>query len=203
MNLQEIPIDSLEPHPLNSNVMPAKLREKLVEHMRSTGRYPPVIVRPLTVDGQAKHQILDGHHRVAALRKLGEAAVRCVVWDVGDEEALTLLATLNRLQGQDDPKRRAALLQELASLPGVDLKALHEKLPEDRAGLQALLKLNSQPPRPKAPTPLQDVPVPVHFFLLPEHKRALEELLATQGGTREQALLALLGLPKTPDAEAA
>ena len=36
--------------------------------------------------------------------------------------------------------------------------------------------------------------VPVHFFLAPDQREALEAKLAATGPTREQALLQLLGL---------
>ena len=41
-----IPLDHLRAHPLNSNVMPEDLREKLRAHIHRTGRYPFLVVRP-------------------------------------------------------------------------------------------------------------------------------------------------------------
>ena len=101
-----VPLDDLRPHPLNSNVMPEDLRDKLAAHIRRTGRYPFLVVRPLPEEPN-KYQVLDGHHRVEVLRELGFTEARCDVWEVNDREAKLLLATLNRLQGQDVPIRRA------------------------------------------------------------------------------------------------
>ena len=107
-----VPLANLRPHPLNANVLPEDLKVKLKAHIKRTSRYPHVIVRSHP-DEPEIYQILDGHHRVEVLRDLGHAEARCDVWDVDDREAKLLLATLNRLEGQDVPIRRASLVHEL------------------------------------------------------------------------------------------
>ena len=47
MTLQWIPLGVLEPHPENSNRMPAHLMEKLKAHIERTGLYEPLVVRPI------------------------------------------------------------------------------------------------------------------------------------------------------------
>jgi len=137
---RQIPIDELRSHPLNSNVMPEDLRAKLAAHIKQSGRYPMVIVRPHP-DDAGRFQILDGHHRVEVLRDLGHTDVRCDVWNVDDREAKLLLATLNRLQGQDSPIRRAQLLHELlGELSLVDLAGLLPESDKQIEELQALLQ---------------------------------------------------------------
>lgn len=131
-----IPLAQLIPHPLNANVMAPELKEKLARHIARSGRYPPLIVRQLR-DGT--HQILDGHQRVEVLGELGEEGAWCLVWEISDEEALILLGTLNRLEGQDVPGRRAALIAELEAHHS--LAALAELLPEDEAQLESALQL--------------------------------------------------------------
>ncbi len=114
-----VPLDDLVAHPLNSNVMPEEYQSKLKAHIKRTGRYPFLVVRPHPKE-PGKYQVLDGHHRVAILRDLGHREARCDVWEVDDREAKLLLATLNRLQGQDQPIRRAQLLHELLGEMSVD-----------------------------------------------------------------------------------
>lgn len=186
---KRLPIDRLDPHPLNSNVMPKALMDKLADEVRRTGLYPPIIVRPV---GQ-RYQILDGHHRVEVLRSIGHDAANVVVWPVDDEQAMVLLASLNRLQGEDDPRKRAALLGKLReSMP---ISELAKRLPEDAARVKKLLELNSAPPSPRTPTPVDLMPVCVHFFVQPVQRSAIEKKLRERGGPRESALLDLLGLP--------
>jgi len=133
-----VPLDDLIPHPLNANVMPEELREKLRAHIKRSGRYPFLVVRPHP-EQRGKFEILDGHHRVAILRDLGHTEARCDVWNVDDREAKLLLATLNRLEGQDVPIRRAQLIHEL--LGGMSLEDLAGLLPETDKQLEDLHSL--------------------------------------------------------------
>jgi len=200
MNTKTIPLENLLAHPANSNVMPDHLVAKLADHIQRTGQYPPLIVRPIaqqtgdsTPDTDAPtYQILDGHHRTRALRQLGHGAAKCVIWRADDREALVLLATLNRLQGQDDPRRRADLVGSLAKQ--FDLDSLAGYLPERKDQIKKLLEIQDRPPTPRPPLTLGQMPVAVHFFLLPEQKKQLDKVLQSYGGTKEEALMALLNL---------
>jgi ParB-like chromosome segregation protein Spo0J len=138
---RNVPLGDLVPHPLNSNVMSDDLREKLKAHIKRTGRYPFLVVRPF---GE-KYQVLDGHHRVAILRDLGHAEARCDVWDVDDREAKLLLATLNRLEGQDQPIKRAQLIHELLGEMGMeDLAGLLPETDRQLEDLHSLLEFPAE-----------------------------------------------------------
>ena len=135
-----VPLDDLLAHPLNSNVMPPDLQEKLRAHIKRTGRYPFLVVRPHPNE-PGKFQVLDGHHRVAILRELGHTEARCDVWEVDDHEAKLLLATLNRLAGQDVPIRRAELIHELlGEMSAEDLAGLLPETDKQLEELHALLE---------------------------------------------------------------
>jgi ParB-like chromosome segregation protein Spo0J len=135
-----VPLDDLVAHPLNSNVMSLDLQEKLRVNIQRTGRYPFLVVRPHP-DQTGKFQVLDGHHRVAILRELGHREARVDVWEVDDREAKLLLATLNRLQGQDQPLRRAELIHELLGEMSVDdLAGLLPETDKQLEELHALLE---------------------------------------------------------------
>ncbi len=129
-------IDRLAPHPMNANVMSPELIAKLKENIGRTRRYPPIIVRCLA-DGT--FQVLDGWHRILVLRELGERSAWCLAWEVGDQDALVLLATLNRLHGEDVPGKRAALIAELQQHETLARLAL--LLPESEAELTSALEL--------------------------------------------------------------
>lgn len=190
MQMIEIEVDRLRPHPRNSNVMAAPLLEKLTEHIRRSGRYPPIVARP--IDGGA-YQILDGHHRVAALRTLAHRTARCVVWEVDEDEALLLLATLNRLEGQDDPRKRATLVRELSQRS--EWKQLARQLPERSEHLKKLLALDRPTTSPRPPQPSGEMVQAVYFFLRPTERSALKRRLKVIGGSRESALMTLVGEP--------
>ena len=175
---RQIPLDELVPHPLNSNVMAPEYREKLLAHIRRTGRYPFLVVRPHpAVPG--KFQTLDGHHRVEILRELGHVDARCDVWDVDDREAKLLLATLNRLEGSDVPVRRAQLLHELLGEWNVtDLGGL---LPETEAEIEDLHSLLEFPAdeiaeqlTADAEARERELPVLLHFVVSHEQAGLIE-----------------------------
>lgn len=173
-----IPLVGLRPHPLNSNVMPEDLRAKLAAHIKQSGRYPMVIVRPHP-DEPGQFQILDGHHRVEVLRDLGHTEIRCDVWAVDDREAKILLATLNRLQGQDSPIRRAQLLHEL--LGEMSLGDLAGLLPETDKQIEELHALLEFPAEEIAALLAADaaeqekvLPRVISFVVTPEQEELIE-----------------------------
>jgi len=167
MMMQRLPLDRVHSHPGNANVMPTRLFRALVQHMRETRRYPPLIVRP-HAERQGHFQLLDGHHRATALREIGETSARCDIWDdVDDDHAAMLLLTLNRLEGSDDPKKRAALIESLcAARDRAAVDAIMQRLPDDRRRVERLRALAAAAP---AVTPCSvDAPralEPVTFFL--------------------------------------
>ena len=127
-----IPLARLHPHPQNANQMDDTFRDKLAANIQREGNYPPLIVRPHP-QRPGDYELLDGHQRAPLLARLGYSDARCYVWPCDDATALVLLATLNRLEGQDDPRLRAELLAELTAVLSTDELAL--LLPEDDVAL--------------------------------------------------------------------
>jgi ParB-like chromosome segregation protein Spo0J len=196
-----IALGDLRPHPLNSNVMPDDLREKLKAHIRCNGRYPHLIVRQHPEE-QGKFQVLDGHHRVAILRELGYENARCDLWDVDDREAKLLLATLNRLEGQDLPIRRAQLIHELmGEMSAADLAGL---LPENDRQIEELHALLEFPADEiaalldeQAEEEERVLPRVMSFVVTPEQEQLIEQAVelasdGTRGRDRKARGLAIL-----------
>jgi len=182
-----IALGDLLPHPLNSNVMSEDLQAKLRAHIKRTGRYPFLVVRPHPEEA-GKYQVLDGHHRVAILRDLGHTEARCDVWEVNDREARLLLATLNRLQGQDQPRKRAELIHEL--LGEMSLDDLAGLLPETDKQLEELHALLEFPAEEvallleaQAEEAEKVLPRVMTFVVTPEQEEVIEQAveLASDG----------------------
>jgi ParB-like chromosome segregation protein Spo0J len=176
--LRDIPIDSLVPHPENSNHMTAEMLGKLRRHIERTGRYEPLTVRPHP-SAEGKYEVLNGHNRLRVLRAIGHESARCVVWDVDDDQARLYLATLNRLAGADIPERRAALLESL--LGTFDIAELSALLPDDRRQIEELKRLSRLEPEnlaPAGPTDERESPVPVILDFILEEAEAKEVNLA-------------------------
>ena len=183
-----VPLDDLLPHPLNSNVMPEDLREKLRANIARTGRYPFLVVRPHPEHAD-KYQVLDGHHRVDVLRELGHREARCDVWEVDEREAKLLLATLNRLEGQDQPLKRAELLHAL--LGEMNTSDLAGLVPEDEKQIEELHALLEFPADDiaslldeEAEKAERMLPRVLHFVVTPEQEEVIQRAVeAASDGT--------------------
>jgi ParB-like chromosome segregation protein Spo0J len=185
--LIRVPLERLYPHPRNANLMSAERLEKLARNITVEGRYPPLIVRPHPeIDGS--YQILDGHQREAVLADLGHADALCFLWPCDDATALVLLATLNRLEGEDVPARRAELLAELSAL--LPPEALAQLLPEDARAIEetlSLLDLDSERLLAEltaaAARSAATAPRLVSFAVLPEDEPLIERAIAAAAAT--------------------
>ena len=136
--LLRVPLDRMHPHPLNANVMAPERRATLRRNLEREERYPPLVARPHP-DQPGHWQLLDGHQRWLVLREMGRREAQVFPWPCDDATALVLLATLNRLEGDDVPAKRAELLAALQeSFALQDLAAL---LPEDASAITELAAL--------------------------------------------------------------
>ena len=176
-----VAVERLIAHPLNSNRMPPKLLAKLESNIRDSGRYPSLVVRTLKASPQAADwdestlQVIDGHHRLAVLKKLGHKLIRVDCWgNLTDSETELLLATLNRLEGSDDAERRAELLEHLRRDGGFSPERLAELLPEDGDAIEALELLRNPPPLPKS---LGAMLVPVTLFMTEAQRKIVRRAI--------------------------
>lgn len=110
--IASIEVARLYAHPANPNKLGESKFRKLVRQIERTGQYEPITVRrhPLK---RGAYQILNGHHRVRALKQLGRTRADCVVFHADDAQALVYLATLNRLSGRDNVMMKARLIETL------------------------------------------------------------------------------------------
>lgn len=139
--LLEISLTSIEDHPLNANEMSPETFETLLRNIKRFG-YHALAVRPTGIADL--YQMLDGHQRKRALCELGYTKAWCLVWPCDDETALMLLASLNRLRGEDAPWKRATLLAELTEiLPPEELALLLPESEEEIASLLTLLDVDA------------------------------------------------------------
>ena len=172
--VQSIPIENLVRHPDSPNRMSQKKLTKLVRNIERTGRYEPLVVRPYP--GQAhRFQIINGHYRWEALQQLGYTCVEVLVWDIDDEDADILLATLNRLGGTDVLEKKLALMDRLNQRrSSSDLAKL---LPHTAKQILQLARMHSGGvPRIKPAKPV--FANPVVFFLSDAQKEIVEKALS-------------------------
>ncbi|MGI9012966.1 MAG: ParB/RepB/Spo0J family partition protein [Phycisphaerales bacterium] len=210
----EIPIEYLRSNPSNANRMSPRDLDALERHISGSGLYPALIVRPHPTEAD-RFEVLDGHHRMMVLQRLGHDTARCDVWNVADGDdddagAEVLLLTLNQLRGCDDPHRRAALLARAAA---VRSKAeLARLLPESLEQIERLLQLN-QPPCVQVPVPTQkdgndgdaDGPggflQPLMFFLTQGEKARVTKVLSQIDRDRHRALVKVIAMHEEGEEE--
>ncbi len=140
--MPSIELNLLHADSRNANVCSTETLEKIRRNIERSGHYPALIVWPHpTQDGH--YLILDGHHRKRILQELGYQEACCEIWDVGEPDALLALATLNRLHGEDEPRKRAQLIDELSRM--ISLPEMLPLIPETEErvrDLKALLELD-------------------------------------------------------------
>lgn len=178
--IRRIPLDRLVPHPGNPNRMSRANFNKLLRHIERTGRYEPLVVRPCP--GRRNFfQIINGHHRFEALRRLGRATADALVWKVDDEQTDLLLATLNRLNGRDVLDSKLALLRRLHRQ--IPTRKLAKLLPQTRGQLERLL--NTRPLSRAMRHKAQTFAIPLVFIVDAAQQRAIEEALSRAVATSE------------------
>jgi hypothetical protein len=189
--IQSISIKNLLPHPGNPNRMSKENFRKLVRHIERTGRYEPLIIRITSrvvhtvkessdtqyEERSTQYEIINGHHRFEALKQLGYESCDCVVWDIDDDEANLLLATLNRLCGQDVLEKKVALLEKLNRKLSVE--SLTKLLPNTKTQIQRLLDLQKNNLQIHiTEEDKNSIAYPMVFFLDSRQKQTVEKALS-------------------------
>ena len=170
----QIPLEKLTEHPLNANRMSETTFRKLVRNIERTNFYEPLIVRPHP-QRRGFYQIINGHHRARALRELGYERCDCLIWDIDDEQARILLATLNRLTGSDILEKKTELLRRLnESFRAGELSKL---IPYTKMQIEKLCNLKM----PQAPSKIEKAVFakPLVFFVSEEQSNVIEQALST------------------------
>jgi len=126
------------------------------------------------IEHRGRFQIINGYHRWQALRQLGYKRADVIVWDVDDDQADVLLATLNRLAGSDELSRKISLLKKLSKK--MNARELSKLIPQTPGQIKRLVNLRI----PKAPAwiPSDRFANPLVFFVTDEQKKVIEEALS-------------------------
>jgi ParB-like chromosome segregation protein Spo0J len=208
-SIQSIAIDRLIPHPDNPNRMSKANFDKLVRNIERSGRYEPLVVRPIpksidrrerkdcreeikednsatsacsAVKNDGCYQIINGHHRRQALKQLGYKTADVVVWDIDDHEADILLATLNRLGGRDSIEKKLALLKRLNEK--LAARELAKLLPQTAKQIERLTNLKL----PAAPATMaaNHFANPIVFFVDDTQQQIIEQAMSLAMPDRDE-----------------
>lgn len=180
-----LPLTKLYPHPGNPNRISKPKFATLVRHFEQTGQYEPLVVRrhPLHNGG---YQILNGHHRLRALKQLGHTRADCVIFKADDEQARLYLLNLNRLCGRDNLYKKAKLIEALCQTHSS--RDLARRVSDSKTAIEKLNALSQNQPLPTSGT--QPFRIPMTFFM-DEAQHALiaaafDKAMSDESGKRQR-----------------
>jgi hypothetical protein len=174
MQIRQIALSRLVAHPDHANRMSRAAFAKLMGHIKRTGCYEPLVVRRHPRQ-RGCFQIIHGHHRCEALRRLGCEKAQAIVWNVDDEQTDILLSTLNRLTGRDMLDRKLAILRRLCARR--PLRELAKLLPQTRGQLERLT--GARPLGGAKRSKTYAFAVPMVFFVDEQQQATIESALAS------------------------
>ncbi|TAK66904.1 MAG: hypothetical protein EPO22_03435, partial [Dehalococcoidia bacterium] len=140
LKIEYIAVDDLKPAAYHPRRISEAELGALERSIRELGFADPVIVR------RAGLEVIGGHQRVVAAKRLGLAKVPVVLLDVTAKRAKLLSLALNKICGSWDDRRLAQLLSELNAMSDIDLSVSGFAEDETRA---CLARLNSESLRHK------------------------------------------------------
>ena len=135
LNIQDLPVDKLQPNPWNPNRMSAEMKHKLKEYIKKEGFVEPIVVRPKN----DRFEILGGFHRWSIAKELGQKSVPCVIVELDDKRAKILTVNLNEMKGHSLPNLLSDLIHDLSK--EIKLDDLATQLPYTINELQDSLEL--------------------------------------------------------------
>lgn len=148
MDLKRVAVSSLKQAPYNPRVALKPGDPEFEKLRRSIERFG--VVEPLIWNERTGY-LVGGHQRLAVLVAAGATEVDVSVVDLPPEQEKLLNLALNRISGDWDPDRLAALLEELVKLPEVDVALSGFDAGEISRILDEALKIE-EPAAPEPPT---------------------------------------------------
>ena len=104
-NVQSIPINEIQPfrnHPFT--VADNEYMAKIVESIGKVGTITPLLARPLPVGG---YELISGHRRLEACRKLGLDTIPVIIREMTDDEAVIAMVDANLQREHILPSEKA------------------------------------------------------------------------------------------------
>jgi len=107
---KEIDLDNIVANPWNPNAMPKGTYKKLLSSLKLIGLLSPIVVRYL--DKEFVYEIIDGQHRIQALKELGYKKATCVVKECTDDEVKEIIFA-SGIKGKHDSYKSLEIIEEL------------------------------------------------------------------------------------------
>lgn len=115
IDVRELPLDA--PDIITASPVQRRLSDESVDNLArsiaSIGLVHPILVRPVGGKGAGLFEMIAGHRRLAACRKLGHATIRAEVREVDDATAHAMTAAENLQRSDLTPLEQAAAIKVL------------------------------------------------------------------------------------------
>ncbi len=135
-----MPLDLLREAPWNPNEADEGTLRRLGASLERFGVVVPLVVRSV---GDA-YEVLSGNQRLKVLRGQGPTTAPCVEIQADDARARLLAQALNRVHGEDDLNRKAALVKDiLAAMSAEEAAAVLPDTAEALRGLASIREANA------------------------------------------------------------
>jgi ParB family chromosome partitioning protein len=140
MELLDVPVEMLREAPWNPNEADEATLRRLGASLARFGLVDPLVIRSV---GDA-YEVLSGNQRLKVLREQGASTVPCVEVQADDARARLLAQALNRVHGEDDLNRKAALVKDL--LAAMSAEEIASVLPDSAEALRGLASIREANP---------------------------------------------------------
>jgi ParB family chromosome partitioning protein len=131
-----IPLDLIDPNPRNPRQRESV--DELAASLNAYGLLQPVIVRPK----DARYELIAGHRRVAAARKLGWSEIDALVREESDDLDAYVLTLTENLQREDlSPREEAAALEVLVRERGWTTREVAEAIKRSQSFVSRRLRV--------------------------------------------------------------
>jgi len=195
-----IPIDKLEPNPLQPRVEIGDLTE-LVLSIREKGVLEPLLVRPSDVGG--RFMIISGERRYRASLEVGLNELPCIEMDV-DDRAVAEISLIENLQRKDlTAFEEADGLVALSKRFGYTHEEISRKLGKARTSVTETISIANIPPEIRELCRRADITSKSTLLQIVRQPsdgemRELVVKIGTTGLTRDQARELRQGKPRKP-----
>ena len=115
--LKSIPIDAIDPDPDNPNMMSDKQMEALELSIKKHGFAKDIWVNDT---GRGRYRVIDGHHRLIIMKKLGRKAIKCRVFKMDDTRVRILRQVGNNLTGVHNHTKDAEEIRKIIDSMGLE-----------------------------------------------------------------------------------
>jgi len=137
--IRHLPVHLLKDYPLRTGFYDQAHLEGLVLSIKESGQWEPVLVRALSDSGE--YQILSGHCRVRAIRRLKRSTVLCQVLACDDRAAKLIFCSSRMLTRSLSAIEEAFILKELVAGDSMTMAAAGQLFGRSKWWVSRRLKL--------------------------------------------------------------